>query len=43
MADLGARFDEDVASESDTKDVDATMRRMTAEPWVWDLPAPHGG
>jgi carboxymethylenebutenolidase len=38
MADLGARFDEHVASEFGTKDVDATMRTMTAEPYVWHVP-----
>jgi carboxymethylenebutenolidase len=38
MADLGARFDEHVASEFVTKDVDATMRTMSAEPYVWHVP-----
>jgi carboxymethylenebutenolidase len=42
MADLGARFDEHVASEFATKDVDATMRAMTAEPYVWHVPALTG-
>jgi len=35
--DLGAVFDEHVADELVLKDVDATMRTMTADPYVWHL------
>ena len=38
MTDLGARFDEHVASEFIVKDVDATMATMVAEPYVWHVP-----
>ena len=38
MADLGAIFDEHVASEFATKDLDATMGTMVAEPYVWHVP-----
>ena len=38
MADLGAVFDEHVANEFVAKDLDATMRTMTAEPYVWHVP-----
>jgi carboxymethylenebutenolidase len=40
--DLGAVFDEHVASEFDTKDIDATMRTMVKEPYVWHVPALTG-
>ncbi len=40
--DLGAIFDEHVASEFETKDIDATMRTMVAEPYVWHVPALTG-
>jgi carboxymethylenebutenolidase len=36
-ADLGAVFDEHVADEFVLKDVEATMRTMTADPYVWHL------
>jgi carboxymethylenebutenolidase len=36
--DLGAVFDEHVASEFEAKDIDATMRTMTDEPYVWHVP-----
>lgn len=36
--DLGARFDQHVASEFSAKDVDATMDTMIAEPYVWHVP-----
>lgn len=36
--DLGARFDEHVASEFVAKSVDATMRTMISEPYVWHVP-----
>jgi carboxymethylenebutenolidase len=42
MADLGAVFDEHVASEFVAKDVDATMQTMVAEPYVWHVPALTG-
>jgi carboxymethylenebutenolidase len=38
MTDLGAVFDEHVASEFVTKDVDATMATMIGEPYVWHVP-----
>ena len=41
-ADLGAVFDEHVASEFVTKDIDATMATMVAEPYVWHVPAMTG-
>jgi carboxymethylenebutenolidase len=40
--DLGAIFDEHVASEFEAKDVDATMRTMVEEPYVWHVPALTG-
>jgi carboxymethylenebutenolidase len=40
--DLGAIFDEHVASEFATKDIDATMRTMVQEPYVWHVPALTG-
>jgi carboxymethylenebutenolidase len=43
MSDLGAKFDEHVSSEFVAKDVDATMRTMVAEPYVWHVPALTGG
>lgn len=41
-ADLGAIFDEHVASEFETKDIDATMATMSADPYVWHVPALTG-
>jgi carboxymethylenebutenolidase len=41
-ADLGAVFDEHVAAEFEGQDVDATMRTMTDEPYVWHVPALTG-
>lgn len=41
--DLGAIFDEHVASEFETKDIEATMATMSAEPYVWHVPALTGG
>jgi carboxymethylenebutenolidase len=41
--DLGAVFDEHVASEFETKDIEATMRTMVDEPYVWHVPALTGG
>jgi carboxymethylenebutenolidase len=38
MVDLGAVFDKHVASEFAEKDVDATMRTMVEEPYVWHVP-----
>ena len=40
--DLGAVFDEHVASEFETKDINATMATMVAEPYVWHVPALTG-
>ena len=40
--DLGAIFDEHVGAEFDLKDVDATMRTMVEEPYVWHVPALTG-
>jgi carboxymethylenebutenolidase len=40
--DLGAVFDEHVASEFEAKDIDATMRTMVDEPYVWHVPALTG-
>lgn len=40
--DLGAVFDEHVASEFETKDIDATMRTMVEDPYVWHVPALTG-
>ena len=39
---LGAVFDEHVASEFEAKDIDATMRTMVEEPYVWHVPALTG-
>lgn len=36
--DLGAVFDEHVSSEFVAQDVDATMRTMVPEPYVWHVP-----
>ena len=41
-SDLGAVFDEHVASEFEAKDVDATMRTMVEEPYVWHVPVLTG-
>jgi carboxymethylenebutenolidase len=43
MSDLGAIFDEHVASEFVAKDLDATMRTMSDEPYVWHVPSLEGG
>jgi len=40
--DLGAIFDEHVASEFEAKDIDATMRTMVNEPYVWHVPVLTG-
>jgi carboxymethylenebutenolidase len=40
--DLGAVFDQHVAAEFDQKDVDATMRTMVDEPYVWHVPVLTG-
>ncbi len=40
--DLGAIFDEHVRSEFEAKDIDATMRTMVAEPYVWHVPVLTG-
>jgi carboxymethylenebutenolidase len=37
MTDLGAIFDEHVASEFAAKDLDATMNTMVEEPYVWHV------
>ena len=42
MADLGAMFDEHVANEFVTKDLDATMDTMVEEPYVWHVPSLEG-
>jgi len=42
MTDLGAIFDEHVASEFVTKDLDGTMRTMVDEPYVWHVPSLAG-
>jgi carboxymethylenebutenolidase len=41
--DLGAVFDAHVEHEFADKDVDATMRTMTAEPYVHNVPTANGG
>jgi hypothetical protein len=41
-ADLGAVFDEHVASEFETKDINATMATMVPEPYVWHVPVLTG-
>jgi carboxymethylenebutenolidase len=43
MTDLGAIFDQHVASEFVTKDLDATMDTMVDDPHVWHVPALTGG
>ncbi len=43
MADLGAIFDEHVANEFVTRDIDATMATMTAQPSVNHVPTMKGG
>jgi carboxymethylenebutenolidase len=40
--DLGAVFDKHVASEFETKDINATMATMVAEPYVWHVPVLTG-
>ncbi len=40
--DLGAVFDERIAAELDPKDVDATMRTMVEQPYVWHVPGLTG-
>jgi carboxymethylenebutenolidase len=40
--DLGAIFDEHVAAEFDQKNVDATMKTMVEEPYVWHVPVLTG-
>jgi hypothetical protein len=40
--DLGAIFDEHVASEFEAKDIDATMRTMVKDPYVWHVPVLTG-
>lgn len=40
--DLGAVFDQHVASEFEERNVDATMRTMVDEPYVWHVPALTG-
>ncbi len=40
--DLGAVFDEHVAGEFEAKDIDATMRKMVEEPYVWHVPVLTG-
>jgi carboxymethylenebutenolidase len=40
--DLGAVFDLHVASEFETKDIDATMGTMVEDPYVWHVPALTG-
>ena len=40
--DLGAVFDAHVAAEFEMKDLDATMRTMVDEPYVWHVPALTG-
>ena len=41
--DLGALFDQHVASEFVAEDLDATMRTMADEPYVWHVPSMAGG
>jgi carboxymethylenebutenolidase len=41
-ADLGAVFDQHVEAEFSEQDVDATMRTMVSEPYVWHVPALTG-
>lgn len=41
-ADLGAVFDQHVAAEFEAQDVDATMRTMVDEPYVWHVPSLAG-
>ena len=42
MTDLGAIFDEHVADEFVTKDLDATMQTMVDQPYVWHVPSLEG-
>jgi carboxymethylenebutenolidase len=42
MVDLGGVFDEHVAAEFAEKDLDATMRTMVEEPYVWHVPTLAG-
>ena len=41
--DLGAVFDTHVGAEFETKDVEATMATMAADPYVWHVPTNMGG
>jgi carboxymethylenebutenolidase len=41
--DLGAIFDEHVRLEFEEKDVEATMKTMTANPYVWNVSTAVGG
>jgi carboxymethylenebutenolidase len=43
MADIGAVFDEHVAAEFVTRDLEATMATMTDEPYVNHVPVMAGG
>ena len=43
MTDLGALLDEHVAHEFVTQDLDATMRTMVDDPYVWHVPTLEGG
>lgn len=43
VADLGALFDQHVAREFESKDADATMRTMAANPTVIHVPVVTGG
>lgn len=40
--DLGAIFDEHVASEFEAKHIDSTMCTMVDEPYAWDVPVLTG-
>jgi carboxymethylenebutenolidase len=40
---LGAMFDQHVKHEFEDKYVEATMKTMTAEPYVWNVPTAVGG
>jgi len=42
-SDLGVVFDQHVRHEFVDKDVEATMRTMVAEPYVWNVPTAVGG
>ena len=41
--DLGAVFDQHVRHEFEDKDVEATMKTMTSDPYVWNVPTVTGG